>query len=267
MQINGIGHQANHINPSSSNKAESLMEKLASGKKVNSAADDAAGLAIINRLSAELDGYLRGAQNGYDGVSVAQTAEGTYSEIGDSVARIEELTAQAGNGALNSQDRQAIQTQIDGLTEHIGETVSNASFGGVKLLESAGSIGITLGGSSSIDIQTKDANADLDGFGLNSIDVTSAAGRAAAQTTLESASEYINTSRAELGATQNRLDSSIRNLHTQHENVSAARSRRQDTDFAQASSERARNDILQQAQISIQAQSNLNRGQALNLLG
>ncbi|MCJ8272619.1 MAG: hypothetical protein MJK04_24875 [Psychrosphaera sp.] len=128
MQINGIGHQTNHINSSTQNKTESLFEKLASGKKVNSAADDAAGLAIINRLSAELDGYLRGAQNGYDGISVAQTAEGTYSEVGESVARIEELTIQAGNGALNSQDRQAIQSEIDGLTEHITETVSNASF-------------------------------------------------------------------------------------------------------------------------------------------
>ena len=134
-------------------------------------------------------------------------------------------------------------------------------------MDNAGSIGITLGGSSSINIDTKDVNADLNGFGLNTIDVTSAAGRAAAQTTLESAKDYVNTSRAELGATQNRLDSGIRNLNTQHENVSAARSRRQDTDYAQASSERARNNFLQQAQISIQAQSNLNRGQALNLLG
>ena len=263
MKIDGF--QPNLLQ--SSNKAESLLEKLASGKKVNSAADDAAGLAIINRLSVELEGYHTGNQNAYDGVSLAQTAEGAYSGISDATSRIKELAVQAGNGTLNTGDRQAIQNEINELTSHIGDIASNSTFGGVGLLDNAGTIGIATGGSSNVDIGTNDVNADFNGLGLNTIDVTSAAGRSAAQTTLDGVSDYTNNARAELGASLNRLDSTIRNNDNQRVNLAEARSRRADTDFAQVTSERISNDILQQSQISVQGQANLNRQQALNLLG
>ncbi len=262
MKINGF--QPNFINQNS--KSESLLEKLASGKRVNSAADDAAGLQIINRLSAELDGYLRGAQNGNDGVSLAQTADQAFSNIGDTVSRIRELTARAGSGALNGSDRQAIQQEINSLTEEVGSIAEDATFAGVDLLKSSGTIGINLGRGDNINVQTKDVQTDLGGLGFNTIDVTTAAGAQAALGTLDNISDYVNNARAELGATQNRLESSIRGLNGQHEQAAAARARRQDTDYAQAASERARNDILQQSQIAVQSQANLNRQQALNLL-
>lgn len=258
------GFQPNFVNQN--NKSESLLEKLASGKKVNSAADDAAGLQIINRLSAELDGYVRGSQNGYDGISLAQTADQAFSNIGDTVSRIRELTARAGSGALNDSDRQAIQTEITSLTDQVNSIAEDATFAGVDLLKSNGTIGINLGKGNNIDVATKDVQTDLNGLGLNAIDVTTDAGRAAATTSLEGVADYVNTARAELGATQNRIESSVRNLNNQHEQAAAARARRQDTDFAQTVSERIRNDILSQSQIAVQGQANLNRQQALNLL-
>lgn len=260
------GFQPNFVNQN--NKAETLLEKLASGKKVNSAADDAAGLQIINRLSAELDGYLRGSQNAHDGVSLAQTAESAYSNIGDNVARIRELSARAGSGAITDNDRQAIQQEINGLTEEITATIDQASFGGVDLLKNSGNIGISLGNPDSTDVNvaTNDAQTDLNGLGLNAIDVTTQAGAQAALGTLDNVSQYVNTARAELGATQNRLDAGIRNLNNQYEQASAARARREDADFAKTVSERIRGDILSQSQIAVQGQANLNRQQALNLL-
>jgi flagellin len=258
------GFQPNLIKPN--DKAENILEKLASAKRVNSAADDAAGLAIINRLSAELDGYQQGSQNAYDGISLAQTADAAYSEIGQSSERIRELTVQAGNGILSSGDRQAIQTEITSLTEHINEVAGNASFAGVDLLSSNGSVGITLGGQSSIDVDTHDVATDLNGLGLNAIDVTTAAGAQSALGVLDSVTEYVGTNRGELGASQNRLDAGIRNLDNQAENIAAARSRIEDADFAKLASQRVKSDILQQSQISMQSQANLNRSQAVNLL-
>lgn len=258
------GFQPSFINQT--NKPESLLEKLASGKKVNSAADDAAGLQIINRLSAELDGYLRGAQNGQDGLSLAQTTDSAYASIGENVSRIRELSSRAGSGILNDSDRQAIQTEISSLTDEVNQIAEDASFAGVDLMKSSGSIGISFGAGSSIDIQTKDVQTDLGGLGLNAIDVTAPGGANAALGALDNIAEYVNTARAELGATQNGLEAGIRNLNNQSVQAAAARGRREDADFAQLTSERARNDILQQSQTAIQSQSNLNRQQALNLL-
>lgn len=259
------GFQPNLINQS--NKTESILEKLASGKKVNSAADDAAGLAIINRLSAELDAQIQGNQNAYDGVSVAQTADAAYSEVGDSVAQIRELTIQAGNGILTGGDRQAIQGQIDELTTHINDITERSNFAGVDLMKSNGNIGIQMGSGSNVDIQTKDAVTDLNGLGLNSIDVTSSAAAATSLGNLDDISKYVGDARAELGASQNRLEAGIRSNTTAHINLSAARSRREDADYAALSTQLAQSNVLGQAQIAIQSQSNVNRQQALSLLG
>ena len=240
---------------------------MASGKKVNNAADDAAGLAIINRLSADLDAHLTGTQNAYDGVSVTQTADAAYDSIGESVQQIRDLTLQAGSGALTTSDRQAIQGQINELTAQIGDVVDRTNFAGVELMKSNGNIGIAIGEGASVDIATKDALTDMNGLGLNAIDVTSQAAAATSLGNLDSISSYVNDNRAELGASQNRLEAGIRNNTNQHVNLAAARSRREDADFAALSSERASANILQQAQIAVQGQANINRQQALSLLG
>ncbi|MFT4927987.1 MAG: flagellin, partial [Phenylobacterium sp.] len=215
--MNITGFQPNLVG--STDKSDNIFKQLASGKRVNSAADDAAGLAIIDRLSAEIDAQQRGAQNGYDGVSLTQTADAAYSEIGEASARIRELSVQAGSGILNDGDRQAIQTEITGLTEHINTVAGQSNFAGIDLLSGNGNIGITLDGKSNIDVATHDAAADLDGLGLNAIDVTTAAGAQRALGVLDSITEYVGTNRGELGATQNRLDSGIRNVQTQADNL------------------------------------------------
>jgi len=263
MKVNGF--QPNFIGPT--NKAESILEKLASGKKVNNAADDAAGLAIINRLSADLDEHLKGTQNAYDGVSLTQTADAAYSDIGDSLQQVRELTIQAGNGTLTSGDRQAIQGQIDELTSHIGSVIDESNFAGVELMKSGGNIGIYTGNGGNIDVATKDAQTDMNGLGLNTIDVTSSGAAATSLANVDALSQYVGENRAELGASQNRLEASIRNNNNQSVNLAEARSRREDADFAALSSQRASADILQQAQVSIQGQANINRQQALSLLG
>ena len=262
MKINGF--QPSFIDQT--NKTESILEKLASGKKVNNAADDAAGLAIINRLSADLDAYLTGTQNAYDGVSVTQTAEAAYGDIGDSVQQIRDLTIQAGSGALTNSDRQAIQGQINELTSQIGDIVDRSNFAGVELMKSNSNIGISMGNGANVDIATKDAQTDMNGLGLNAIDVTSQAAANTSLSALDDISSYVNENRAELGATQNRLEAGIRNNTNQAVNLAESRSRREDADFAALSSQRASADILQQAQVSIQSQANVNRSQALNLL-
>jgi flagellin len=262
MKVNGF--QPNFVGQT--NKTESILEKLASGKKVNNAADDAAGLAIINRLSADLDEHLKGTQNAYDGVSITQTADAAYSDVGDSLQQIRELTIQAGSGALTDTDRQAIQGQINELTDHITSVTDQSNFAGVELMKSNGNIGIYTGNGSNVDIATKDAQTDMNGLGLNTIDVTSSANAATSLANVDALSQYVSDNRAELGASQNRLEASIRNNNNQSVQLAEARSRREDADFASLTSQRASADILQQAQISIQGQANINRQQALSLL-
>lgn len=262
------GFQPNFIKQE--DKSVNLLKQLASGQRVNSAADDAAGLAIINRLSAELDGFLTQSQNGQNGLSLAQTADAAYSEINDSSLRIRELTTQAGNGMLNDSDRRAIQTEITSLTEHINGVASNTSFAGVDLLSNNGSIGLAIGSDPDsnlrIDITTKDAADKFNTLGLNGIDVTTPGGAASGLSVLDNIAEFVNSSRSELGATQNRLASSLRNISNQHEQLSAARSRIADADYAALASQKVSNDILRQGQIAMQGQSHINSQQAVNLL-
>lgn len=262
--MNITGTQPNLIGQT--DKSDNILKQLASGKKINSAADDAAGLAIIDRLTSELNGQMQGAENAYNGLSLAQTADSAYAEIGTATERIRELSLQAGSGILTDGDRQAIQGEITELTEHIGEVVNNSNFAGVDLLSSDGSIGITLDGQSSIGVDTHDVATDLNGLGLNAIDVTTQAGAQNALGVLDTVTEYVGTNRGELGASQNRLDAGIRNLNQQAENLAAARGRIEDADFAQLTSQRVTNDILQQSQIAMQGQANVNMQQAVNLL-
>jgi flagellin len=210
------------------------------------------------------------SQNGQAGISLTQTADAAYAEINDSALRIRELTTQAGNGALNASDRQVIQAEISSLTEHINEVAGNANYAGIDLLSSNGQINIavgnTPGSSPGIDITTKDVAAQLNAQGFNSIDVMAPGGVASALSVLDTVTELVNTSRAELGASQNRLDSSIRSINNQHENLAAARSRIADADYAASSAQQMSNDILSQGQIAMQGQANIKSQQALDLL-
>ncbi len=248
------------------NKQESILEKLASGKRINSAADGAAAQQIIDRLTSQVEGTRQAVSNAYDGVSLSQVAEGGLSGIGDDVNRIRELSVQSGNGLLSDSDRNAIQAEVTQLQDNISQTIEQTEFGGQSLLNSDSEISFLVGANSgqNIGVQTQDVAAGLNDI-LN-VDVSTAEGAADALQAADSAVEFVGSARADLGATQNQFESAARNLQQADVNVAAARSRIQDTDFAQATSENAAAGILSETSVAIQSISNQQASQVLSLL-
>ncbi|WP_026375606.1 flagellin [Aestuariibacter salexigens] len=248
-------------------KRDSLFERLASARKVNSASDDAAGLQIINRLTSQVEGNRQAISNAYDGISLAQTAEGGLSGINSDVNRIRELSVQAGNGLLNDADRRAIQAEISQLQENISQTVEQTTFAGRPLLNGEGSIDFQVGANAGqqISVNTQDIAAGLSD--ILSVDVSTAQGAQDALSVADDAQAFVSSARSELGATQNQFESAARNLAQTDVNTAAARSRIQDTDYAQAASDSAAASVQSQASIAVQAQANQQQGQVLSLLG
>ena len=247
-------------------KQESLMEKLASGKKINNASDGAAAQQIIDRLTSEVEGGRQALNNVYDGISLAQVAEGGLSNINDDVNRIRELTIQSGSGILSDGDRQALQSEISQLQDNITQTIEQTNFAGKPLLSENDSLRFQVGANSeqSIDIETQDIASEL--AGLLSIDLTSGSTINDALSAADEAIETLGGARGDLGATQNSLSSTARNLSQSNVNAAQARSRIQDLDYAQAASQQAVNDVQGQAALTVQAQANQQQGQVLALL-
>ncbi|NQY18865.1 flagellin N-terminal helical domain-containing protein [Alteromonas sp.] len=247
-------------------KQNNLLEKLAFSKKVNNAQDDAAAQQIIDRLTSEVEGNRQSLNNVYDGISVAQVAEGGLGSINDDVNRIRELTLQSGNGVLSSGDRRAIQSEITQLQENISQTIEQTNFAGKPLLSENGSLDFQSGANAnqSISINTQDIASQLGG--VLSIDITAGTSVNEALEAADAAIETIGSARGDLGATQNRFESAARTLTQANVNTAEARSRIQDLDFAQAVSQQASNDVLGQAALTVQAQANQQEGQVLSLL-
>lgn len=247
-------------------KQESLFEKLASGKKINGAADGAAAQQIIDRLTSQVEGNRQSVANAYDGISLSQVAESGLSGITNDVDRIRELSLQAGNGILSDADRGAIQAEVTQLQENIAQTIEQTEFAGKALLSSDSSIDFQVGANAgqTIGVATQDVAAGLSDV-LN-IDLSTAQGAQDALAVADDAAAFVSVARSELGASQNQFESAARNLTQNNVNVAAARSRIQDTDYAQATSQSAAADILNQANLAVQAQSNQQPGQVLTLL-
>lgn len=246
-------------------KQTNLFEKLASGKKINGAADGAAAQQIIDRLTSQIEGNRQAINNVYDGISLTQIAEGGLEGISNDTSRIRELTLQAGNGILSDVDRQAIQEEITQLQGNITQTIEQTTFGGQPLLSSDGNISLQVGADSgqNIGIATNDVAGSLSG--VLSIDITSG-DIASALDASDAALETVGGYRAELGAAQNILAGTINNLTESDINNSAARGRIQDLDYAQAVSENIANNVRGQAATAVQSQANQQQGQVLALL-
>lgn len=250
-------------------KQDSVFEKLASGKKVNKAADAAAAQQIIERLTAESNAYQQSIRNAYDGVSVAQVADGALQGVNEDAQRIRELTLQAGNGILSSGDKEAIQKEITQLKENISSTISNTEFNGKPLFtqDSELTFQVGSGAGQTKSISTSDLSSTLDSLGLADIDVTQPGGVESALESLDSVINEVGSQRGDLGAVQNAFESSINSLTQTNVNVQDARSRLQDTDYAQAAAERAQNDVLSQSATAVATQSRQADSSAiLNLL-
>ncbi|WP_339724851.1 flagellin [uncultured Paraglaciecola sp.] len=248
------------------NKQESILEKLSSGKRINSAADGAAAQQIIDRLTTQVEGNRQSISNAFDGVSLTQVAEGGLANINQDVNRIRELSVQSGNGLLSDADRQAIQSEVTQLQENISQTIEQTEFAGKPLLSSDANIDFQIGANAGqkIAVSTNDVAASLNDI-LN-VDLSTAQGAEEALAVSDDASEFVNSARADLGATQNQFESAARNLTQTDVNVSAARSRIQDTDYAQAASENAAANILSQTSLAVQSIANQQQGQVLSLL-
>ncbi|MEG0006822.1 MAG: flagellin [Aeromonas sp.] len=295
-----------NTNTSSLNAQRNLMNttksldtsytRLASGLRINSAKDDAAGLQISNRLTSQVNGLDQGNRNANDGISLAQTAEGAMDEVTGMLQRMRTLAQQSANGSNSDKDREALQKEVDQLGSEINRISKDTTFAGTKLLDGnySGSFqvgadanqtigfslnqangfsisGIAAAANTTVDLVTGSTTTTVNITTIfaagSSISISSQSGAQAVLAAADAMLGVVDGKRAELGAVQNRLDSTIRNQANISENVSAARSRIRDADFATETANMTKQNILQQAASSILAQANQRPQSALSLLG
>ncbi len=249
------------------------MAQLASGSRINIAADDAAGLAISERLKSGIRSIRQANRNANDGVSLVQVAEGGLSEISNIITRLRELGIQAASDTVGETERNFLNKEVIQLKQESERIAKSTKWGATNLLDGstpAYDFQVGINNDSFEDRITFDASvnvATLDALNLSSVDYTSKEGAQEALGLLDSAQDNVNGMRASLGALQNRLTSTTDNLGVYEENMAAANSRIRDTDVAMASSEMARNNILLQASTSTLAQANQVPQLALKLIG
>lgn len=253
----------------SQNLANTALERLSSGLRINSAKDDAAGLAISTRFDTQIRGLTVAQRNANDGISMAQTAEGGLDETVANLQRIRELAVQAANGSNTDEDRELLQKEVAQRISEITRVGNETQFNGLNVL--TGSLGATVGfqvGANQGQQISVDLSSDMraTALGVNGVDISTAAGATAALATIDGALSDVNTFRADLGAVQNRFESTINNLGTNIESLSASNSRIIDADFAAESAKLAKANVLQQAGISVLAQANARPNQVLSLL-
>lgn len=258
----------------------SSMEQLSTGKRINSAADDAAGLAISNKMTAQIRGLNQAVRNANDGIALLQTAEGATTEITNMLQRMRELAVQAANDTYTAGDRSALNAEVAELQNEITRIGSNTEWNGMKLFikETAGSAGgigtsglvrlqVGVDGESTDRIAVQLSKIDTTTLGVSGISLSTAASASSALQSLDAAISMIDNDRATFGATINRLTYAVDNLTNVAQNASASRSRILDTDYAKASAELARTQIIQQAATAILAQANQSQQSVLKLLG
>lgn len=249
------------------------MAQLASGSRINIAADDAAGLAISENFKAQIRSAGQAQRNANDGISMVQTAEGGLNEIGNIITRLRELGVQSASDTIGDVERGFVNKEVEQLKSEIQRIASVTTWGTTKLLDGTSpnfdfQVGIFNNEMNDrITFNSTENVATIDALGLGAIDYTSKVGAQDALASLDKAQEQVNGVRANLGALQNRLTSTVDNLGVTVENLSAANSRIRDTDVAQASSESTRNQILLQAGTSTLAQANQVNQIAMKLLG
>lgn len=248
------------------------LAKLASGSRINKAADDAAGLAISENLKAAIRSTRQANRNANDGISMVQTAEGGLNEIGNIIVRMRELGIQAASDTVGNTERGFVDKEIQQLKNELHRIANVTTWGHTKLLDgSAQSFDYQVGIYNNefedrISFQAGQNVATLDALGLTGLDYNTKEGAQNALQLLDTAQTNVNGMRANLGALQNRLLSTIQNLGVYEENMSAANSRIRDTDVAAASTELTRNTIMLQASTSALAQANQSNSVALNLI-
>lgn len=244
------------------------LEKLSSGYRINRAADDAAGLAISEKMKAQIAGLRQAVRNAQDGISLIQTAEGALSETHAILQRMRELAVQASSSTMTTEDRDAIQEEINSLIEEIDRIATTTEFNGMTLLDgSLTAIDILIGANSGQTISFSINAMTSASLTVNQISVSTVADAMSAIDDIDNAINEVSKARAKLGAQQNRLEHTINNLNTAAENLAAAESRIRDVDMALEIANFTRHQILLQAGTAMLAQANVRPQSVLKLLG
>ncbi|MBU6208206.1 MAG: flagellin FliC [Alphaproteobacteria bacterium] len=260
---------AQNANRTSGLQLSSAMQQLSSGKRINNAADDAAGLAISTRMNSEVQGLNQAIQNSNTGINLVQTASGALNESSNILTRLNELAVQASNGTNSTTDNAAINTEAQALVKQLDTIAKTTDYNGIKLLN-GGATGTTVtlqtGVNSTDTLAVTIGGADSTTLGVNKIDMTSQANASAAIATIGTALATINTEQASLGASQNALNSTVNNLTSAVTNLTASNSTISDADFSAETTKLASAQILQQASTAMLAQANQSQQGVLKLL-
>lgn len=253
--------RATNASNSAAKMSATSMERLSTGKRINSAKDDAAGLAIATKMTAQVRGMGQAIRNANDGISLAQTAEGALNEVSNMLQRVRELSVQSSTGTYDdATDRAYMNTEVTELSSQITDILSNTKFNGVDLF-SGTDVTVQTGANSgeTVDI----ANASIT---VGTFDVSTAGGASTAIGDVDTMLDAVNSARASYGAGQNRLESVVNNLTDNVTNLSDARSRIQDTDYSAETTQMAKAQILNQASTAMIAQANQSQQNVLSLL-
>jgi flagellin len=251
---------------------QSSYAQLSSGSRINKSADDAAGLAISETLKGQIRGFRQASRNANDGISLVQTTEGGLNEISNIIVRMRELGVQAASDTIGDRERGMVNVEIQQLKQEAQRIAVSTRFGSTHLLDgSANDFDFQVGvnnvkGEDRITFQASKADSQISALGIDGLDYSDKEGAQDSLAILDEASVRVNKTRADLGALQNRLQSTVTNLGVQDENLSAANSRIRDTDIASASAELTRNSVLLQANTAVLAQANQTANLALKLI-
>ena len=254
-------------------ESQDTLAKMSSGSRITKASDDAAGLAISEKLKSQIRSGQQANRNANDGISMVQTAEGGLDEISSMLTRLRELSIQAASDTVGDTERQFTNMEYQNLKQEIERISQVTQFNGTNLLNgSGGELDFQIGINNDsfqdrIKYNTASMNSTMEGLGISEITVENKSGAQDSLGVIDKAVEMVSGQRAELGAIQNRLASTSRNLETNVENLSAANSRIRDVDYAQATAQNARNNILAQAGTSVLGQANAQGQNALRLIG
>ena len=286
--------QASNASNSASAMTATSMQRLSTGKRINGAADDAAGMAISNTMTSQINGMQQAVHNANDGISLAQTAGGALNEVTNMLQRVRELAVQSSSGTYQASDRTSMQSEVSNLTQQISSILTTTQFNGTNVfavtsgtpatngsqdatftiqtgantgnsvvIDSTAFNGSTLFGTTSGTGNTAYSSAS---GATQALDVTSQSAAATTITNVDSAIAQVNTNEASLGAAQNRLTSVVNNLNTNITNLSSARSGIQDTDYSASTTQLAKSQILSQASTAMLAQANQSQQNVLSLL-
>lgn len=271
INTNAVSLNAQRTLNNTQSSLATSMQRLSSGLRVNSAKDDAAGLAIASRMEAQTRGQNVAIRNANDAISLAQTAEGAVGKISDMLQRMRELAVQSANATNTTADRSNLQAEFTALNSEISRTVSSTRFNGIAVIGSGASTAgfdFQVGEQSTdrINVVTSDLSANASMTAVTAAGITTAAAASSAMAAIDTALSTVNAERATFGAVQNRFEAVISTLQISAENTAAARGRIVDADFATETANLSRAQILQQAGTAMVAQANQLPQQVLSLL-